>query len=92
MSHLKGLPERKVLFVSNHQTYFADVITLVHIFCSNKWKFNDKISNPIYLLNPKVNTYFVAAEETMKNGLFQKYLLMQALCLLKEHGVLMGRK
>ncbi|MCZ2248947.1 MAG: 1-acyl-sn-glycerol-3-phosphate acyltransferase [Bacteroidia bacterium] len=72
MSHLKGLPERKVLFVSNHQTYFADVITLVHIFCSNKWKFNDKISNPIYLLNPKVNTYFVAAEETMKNGLLPK--------------------
>ena len=30
--HLKGLPRENVLFVSNHQTYFADVITFLHIF------------------------------------------------------------
>ena len=30
--HLKDLPRQKVLFVSNHQTYFADVITFFHIF------------------------------------------------------------
>lgn len=30
--HLKNLPRNNVLFVSNHQTYFADVITFLHIF------------------------------------------------------------
>lgn len=35
--HLEGLPKQNVLFVSNHQTYFADVITFLHIFCAVKW-------------------------------------------------------
>lgn len=70
--YLNDLPKNKVLFVSNHQTYFADVIALIHIFCSNKWNFKDKIKNPVYLLNPKVDTYFVAAEETMKSGILPK--------------------
>ena len=30
--NIKNLPPRTVLFVSNHQTYFADVITFLHIF------------------------------------------------------------
>ncbi len=30
--HIENLPSRRVLFVSNHQTYFADVITFLHIF------------------------------------------------------------
>ena len=34
--HLKSLPRNNVLFVSNHQTYFADVITFIHIFCAVK--------------------------------------------------------
>ena len=70
--HLKNLPKQNVLFVSNHQTYFADVMALIHIFCSNKWNFTNKITNPIYLLNPKVDTYFIAAEETMKSGILPK--------------------
>jgi 1-acyl-sn-glycerol-3-phosphate acyltransferase len=28
--HFKNLPPENVLFVSNHQTYFADVITFLH--------------------------------------------------------------
>ena len=59
--NLTYLPKSNVLFVSNHQTYFADVIAMIH-----------KIKNPIYLLNPKVDTYFIAAEETMKSGLLPK--------------------
>ena len=35
--HISKLPEQNVLFVSNHQTYFADVITFLHIFCAVKW-------------------------------------------------------
>lgn len=70
--HLKGLPKTKVLFVSNHQTYFADVMGLYQVFCSAKWGIFDKITNPIYLLNPKLNIYFVAALETMKAGFLPK--------------------
>ena len=41
--NLKNLPKRNVLFVSNHQTYFADVITFLHIFCAVKWRRNNKL-------------------------------------------------
>jgi 1-acyl-sn-glycerol-3-phosphate acyltransferase len=64
---LKKLPRHNVLFVSNHQTYFADVIAFVHIFLSIRWHKNLKgLGIPYYLLNPFKNVHFVAAEETMK--------------------------
>ncbi len=65
--NLRLLPKRNVLFVSNHQTYFADVIVFIHIFCAVKWRKNNQLGLPYYLLNPFTNVYFVAAEETM-NG------------------------
>ena len=64
--HLRRLPNRNVLFVSNHQTYFADVITFLHIFCAVKWGKRDRLGLPYYLLNPFTNVYYVAAEETMR--------------------------
>jgi len=63
------LPKKNVLFVSNHQTYFADVITFLHIFCAVKWRKRNRLGVPYYLLNPFTNLYYVAAEETM-NGSF----------------------
>ena len=73
--HLKDLPKSNVLFLSNHQTYFADVIAFYHIFCSVKWRFKNTINYPFYLLAPRVNNYYVAAEETMKDsGLLPKIL------------------
>ena len=36
--HLQNLPKKNVLFISNHQTYFADVIAFLHIFCAVKWR------------------------------------------------------
>ncbi len=66
--HLKDLPRKKVLFVSNHQTYFADVITFLHIFCAVKWGKNNKLGIPYYLLNPFTRVHYVAAEETMKSN------------------------
>lgn len=71
--HLIGLPDKNVLFISNHQTYYADVIALYHVFCSVKWKFKNTVGVPLYMLIPRANTYYVAAEETMKNsGLIPK--------------------
>lgn len=64
--HIKDLPRRNVLFVSNHQTYFADVITFLHIFCAVKWRKQNRLGIPYYLLNPFTNVYYVAAEETMR--------------------------
>lgn len=69
---LKGLPKTNVLFVSNHQTYFADVVGLYQVFCSAKWGIYDRIDRPWILLAPKVNIYFIAARETMKAGLLPK--------------------
>ncbi|MDB5196936.1 MAG: 1-acyl-sn-glycerol-3-phosphate acyltransferase [Flaviaesturariibacter sp.] len=64
--HIENLPTRNVLFVSNHQTYFADVITFLHIFCAVKWRKKNRLGVPYYLLNPFTRVYYVAAEETMK--------------------------
>ena len=72
MENLQGLPSSNVLFVSNHQTYFADVIAFNHVFSSAKWGFRNSIENPVYLFNPRINTYYVAARETMKAGLLPK--------------------
>ncbi len=65
--NLKNLPRKNVLFVSNHQTYFADVITFLHIFCAVKWRKENKLGVPFYLLNPFTSVYYVAAAETMKS-------------------------
>jgi 1-acyl-sn-glycerol-3-phosphate acyltransferase len=66
--HIAKLPTRNVLFVSNHQTYFADVMTFLHIFCAVKWRKKNKLGVPYYLLNPFTSVYYVAAEETMKGS------------------------
>jgi 1-acyl-sn-glycerol-3-phosphate acyltransferase len=74
--HLENLPKQRVLFVSNHQTYFADVITFLHIFCAVKWRKRNKLGIPYYLLNPFTNVYYVAAEETMKDSWLTKLLAL----------------
>ncbi len=65
--NIKDLDKKNVLFVSNHQTYFADVITFLHIFCAVKWGKRNRLGIPYYLLNPFTRVYYVAAEETMKS-------------------------
>ncbi len=71
-SVLKHLPKQNVLFVSNHQTYFADVTAMYQVFCCAKWGVYNTINFPFFLLNPKLNIYFIAARETMKAGLLPK--------------------
>ncbi len=64
--HLEHLPKRNVLFVSNHQTYFAEVIAFLHIFCAVKWRKKNRLGVPYYLLNPFTGVFFVSAAQTMK--------------------------
>ncbi len=68
MEYLDDLPRENVLFVSNHQTYFADVISFLHIFCANLWGKKNKLGLPYYLLWPYTKVKFIAAEETMKSN------------------------
>ena len=71
---IKNLPETNVLFVSNHQTYFADVVAMFHVFNASLSGRTDSIKNVGYLWRPKLNIYFVAAKETMKDGLLPKIM------------------
>jgi 1-acyl-sn-glycerol-3-phosphate acyltransferase len=71
---LQNLPETNVLFVSNHQTYFADVVAMFHVFNAGLSGRDDSIKNIGYLWRPKLNIYFVAAKETMQSGLLPKIL------------------
>ncbi|MEI9910602.1 MAG: 1-acyl-sn-glycerol-3-phosphate acyltransferase [Bacteroidota bacterium] len=65
---LKISPKKTFYFVSNHQTYFAEVITFLHIFCAVKWRKQNRLGVPYYLLNPFTNVFFVSAAETMKKS------------------------
>ena len=71
---IKNLPDTKVLFISNHQTYFADVVSMFHVFNASLSGRVDSIKNVGYLWNPKLNIYYVAAKETMKSGLLPKIM------------------
>lgn len=69
---LRNLPETNVLFISNHQTYFADVVAMFHVFNAALSGRDDNIKNVGYLWKPKLNLYYVAAKETMKSGFLPK--------------------
>ncbi len=71
---IKELPETNVLFVSNHQTYFADVVAMFHVFNASLHGRTDSIKNIGYIWKPKLNLYFVAAKETMKAGFLPKIM------------------
>lgn len=69
---LKGIPDSNVLFVSNHQTYFADVVAIYHGIFSHLTGRHNNTRFPSFLTTSKHNMYFVAAEETMKSGFLPK--------------------
>ena len=82
--HFSGLPRKNVLFVSNHQTYFADVIAFLHIFCAVKWKKNNRLGVPYYLLNPFTRVNYVAAEETMKGSFISRFFALAGALTVKR--------
>lgn len=71
---IRSLPDTNVLFVSNHQTYFADVVAMFHVFNASLSGRDDNIKNLGYIWSPKLNMYYVAAAETMKKSLLTKIL------------------
>jgi 1-acyl-sn-glycerol-3-phosphate acyltransferase len=71
---IRALPPTNVLFISNHQTYFADVVAMFHVFNASLKGREDNINNIGYLWDPKLNIYYVAAKETMKSGFLPRIL------------------
>ncbi len=71
---IRNLPDKNVLFISNHQTYFADVVAMFHVFNASLSGRENNIKNVGYLWQPKMNVYYVAASETMKAGLLPRIL------------------
>ncbi|SHK44190.1 MULTISPECIES: lysophospholipid acyltransferase family protein [Maribacter] len=71
---IRSLPDRNVLFVSNHQTYFADVVAMFHVFNASLSGREDSIKNLGYIWQPKLNMYYVAAAETMRKSLLTKIM------------------
>lgn len=78
------LPSQNVLFVSNHQTYFADVAFMIHAMgCSISGKPN-QITFKEFFFRPYLNFYYVAAEETMKSGLLPKIFALTGSISIKR--------
>ena len=71
---ISTLPTSNVLFISNHQTYFADAIAMLHVLNASLNGNENSINNIKYALKPKTNIYFIAAKETMKSGIIPKIL------------------
>ncbi len=74
MEILRYLPDNQVLFVSNHQTYFADAAAMFHVFFAALNGQND-IKGIKYLFHPKTNIYYVAAKETMTSGILPRIFM-----------------
>jgi 1-acyl-sn-glycerol-3-phosphate acyltransferase len=83
IEHLKDLPNQNVFFISNHQTYFADVITFYHIFCASKWGMGRRLI-PFYLFAPRARTFYIAARETMQDGLLPKMFSLAGAILVER--------
>lgn len=73
---LTKIPGENVLFVSNHQTIFTDVIAMFQAMFAALNGQIDSIEDWSYLKNPKVNVYYVAARETMEKGIRAKILAL----------------
>jgi 1-acyl-sn-glycerol-3-phosphate acyltransferase len=48
---IRNLPHTNVLFISNHQTYFADVVAMFHVFNASLKGRENNIKNVLYLWN-----------------------------------------
>jgi len=82
--HVRGLPAQNVLFVCNHQTYFADVIALLHIFGAIRHGRTDRLGLPFHLLTPSVTIHYVAAGTTMSSTWISRFLTLAGAITVKR--------
>jgi 1-acyl-sn-glycerol-3-phosphate acyltransferase len=80
-----SLPDKNVLIISNHQTYYRDVMAILHGICSAKWGTMNNLRTPVYLLRPYTRVFYVAAEETMKeSGLIPRLFALAGAITVKR--------
>ncbi len=75
-NHIPKGPLTNILFVSNHQTYFIDVMVLYTAVISRGTASSCPLNGPGYIFRPSANIYYVAAQETMRSGLVARLLEM----------------
>jgi 1-acyl-sn-glycerol-3-phosphate acyltransferase len=71
---LQGLRNENVLFISNHQTYFADGAFIFHVIHSALDGHPNQINRSSIVKCLKSNLFFVGAEETLESGILPKIL------------------
>jgi 1-acyl-sn-glycerol-3-phosphate acyltransferase len=81
---LQNLQRKNVLFVSNHQTYFADGAFMFNVIHSTLDGYPNQLKLRSLLKCRITNLYFVAAEETMKSGLLPKILGLSGAISIKR--------
>jgi 1-acyl-sn-glycerol-3-phosphate acyltransferase len=89
---LKNLPSENVLFVSNHQTYFADGAFIFHVIHSALDGHPNKINWSSIMKCSKTNLFFVGAEETLKSGILPKILALAGAIKVKRTWRESGKK
>jgi len=82
--NLKNLPRKGVLFVGNHQTYFAETALMYHVIIASKWRRYNRLPAFYMMMFPKINIFFVAAMETMKSGLLPRLFKLAGGILVKR--------
>ena len=81
---IPDLPEKNVLFISNHQTYFADVGMIYQIIQNAKLGYFNNIKQRGFWKMPVQDFFYVAAEETMKSGLIPKLMALTGAVTVKR--------
>lgn len=71
---IQNLPDKNVLFISNHQTYFADGAFIFHVIHSALDGYPNIINRSSITKDLKTNLFFVGAEETLESGIIPKLL------------------
>ena len=71
---IQNLPNKNVLFVSNHQTYFGDGAFIFHVIHSALDGYPNEINRGSVVKCLKSNLFFVGAEETLDAGILPKLL------------------
>jgi len=78
------LKNKNVLFVSNHQTYFADAAFIFNVIESAMDGNANKINLKSLLKCVFTDIYFVAAEETLKAGILPKIMSLGGAISIKR--------
>ena len=81
---IEKLPDTNVLFISNHQTYFADVAYMFQILQNAKIGYPNNVKKFGFWKLPIKNLFYVAAEETMKAGIIPKLMALTGAVTVKR--------